>query len=117
MDNKEIEKRDSKRSKAKTARGRRAKETGGYPNEQIDWVAIVALSEALFNIGGAVRVGKTRDGGSIALGIYVGEDYATEYIRPSEDFYTAIEEIVEAWIPDGLVPFRTRYRTLTSASL
>jgi hypothetical protein len=51
-------------------------------------------------VGGAVRVGATRDGGAWALGIYQGDDYATEYIRPAEDFTTALGEIAAAWLPD-----------------
>lgn len=35
--------------------------------------------------GGALRFGYTRDGGAYAVGIYLGGDHFTEYIRPNED--------------------------------
>jgi hypothetical protein len=36
--------------------------------------------------GGAIRLGYTRDGGAYAIGLYYGDDYSTQYIRPGEDF-------------------------------
>jgi hypothetical protein len=57
----------------------------------------VALVRALVSQGGCLRIGQTRDGGAWALGVYLGDDYATEYIRPSEDFGGGIGEIAEAW--------------------
>lgn len=35
--------------------------------------------------GGALRFGYTRDGGAFAIGIYLGNDHYTEYVRPDED--------------------------------
>jgi len=41
----------------------------------------IALSE-----GGAIRLGLTRDGGALAVGIYgIGNEPSTEYLRPSDD--------------------------------
>jgi hypothetical protein len=68
--------------------------------EAFDWIVFRALAEGLVEVGGAIRLGATRDGGAWALGIYVGDDYATEYVRPSEDFGTAMVEIADAWLGD-----------------
>jgi len=99
-DHKDDGKATNKREKAKAARGRRAKAAGEVKWDGFDWIATIALTEALMEVGGAIRIGKTRDGGAWALGIYVGEDYATEYIRPSEDFTESILEITTAWIDE-----------------
>jgi len=41
----------------------------------------IALAE-----GGAIRLGLTRDGGALAVGIYgLGTEPSTEYVRPSDD--------------------------------
>lgn len=92
------DKGSNKRAKAKQARGRRGGTTGGADWKQFDWAATIALVEVLAEQDGALRIGRTRDGGAWALGVYLGDDYATEYIRPSEDFQDAILEICEAWL-------------------
>jgi len=100
-DSRRDEKRANKRERAKEARGRRASASGKVDWVGYDWTCVVALTEALVAVGGAVRLGATRDGGAWALGIYLGDDYATEYIRGAEDFEAAIGEIVAAWLPGG----------------
>lgn len=47
--------------------------------------------------GGAIRVGLTRDGGALAIGVYLGDDYGTEYVRPDEDLSMALREISMGW--------------------
>jgi len=89
---------ENKRKKAKEARGRRANNAGAVAWTGFDWAAAIALTEALVDRGGALRIGKTRDGGAWSLGVYYGDDYATEYIRPAEDFAAACGEICEAWL-------------------
>lgn len=70
--------------------GIRAKRAKRLDHEIADWqtadaetllraIAVVAYR------GGALRFGYTRDGGAYAIGIYLGGDHFTEYIRPSED--------------------------------
>jgi len=98
VNDREQERKINKRDRAKQARGRRASQAGTVDWGGFDWEATQALCEEMVAVGGAVRVGATRDGGAWALGIYQGDDYATEYIRPAEDFETAIREIVEAWL-------------------
>jgi len=100
ISDREIEAKGNKRAKAKAARGRRAASAGTVEWGGFDWACIQALTEALVAVGGAVRLGATRDGGAWALGIYQGDDYATEYVRPAENFETAIGEIVAAWCGD-----------------
>jgi hypothetical protein len=94
-------KRANKREQAREARSRRAASSAGADWEQFDWLSMIALIKALTAQDGAVRVGKTRDGGAWAFGIYSGDDYATEYVRPAEDFAAAVEEIARAWCEDG----------------
>jgi len=107
------DKKEEKRARAKEARGRRAAASGSYTWEQFDWYGFIALTEGICAQGGALRVGFTRDGGAIAIGVYLGDDYATEYIRPAEDFPTACEEIADAWLGKEKHQFRTRYNELS----
>jgi len=95
----EYDKQDARRAKTnKKGRGRRA-EGAQYEFDQTSWTAVLALVLTAMAAGGAVRVGRTRDGGALALGMYVGDDYGTEYIRPSENADVAVQEIVDAWLP------------------
>jgi len=96
----ENDRKQNKRDKAKAARSRRAAAAGEASFDAIDWIPVVALVEALVYEQGALRIGLTRDGGAFALGVYLGDDYATEYIKPAEDFETAMDEIAAAWLPD-----------------
>lgn len=93
--------RESRRERAKQQRGRRAANSSGVSLRDGDWIAIAALITTFAEAGGAVRIGFTRDGGAFAIGCYLGDDYATEYVRPSEDFRTALLEIGEAWLPEN----------------
>lgn len=95
----ELNRRDNKRARSKAARSRRAASAGAFDITAIAWLPLVALVELLAANGGAVRIGLTRDGGALALGVYLEDDYATEYIRPAENFEAAIEEVARAWLP------------------
>lgn len=92
----------NKRERAKEARGRRASQSGQFEITPRHWAYLAALGNAFMRTGGALRIGKTRDGGALALGCYAGDDYATEYIKPHENFEDAIYEIAEAWCEEGL---------------
>jgi hypothetical protein len=92
--------RPNKRERAKAQRSRRASAAGEVDWTAFDWTAAACLTVEMVAVGGAIRFGATRDGGAWALGIYLGDDYATEYIRPAEDFTTALGEIASAWLPD-----------------
>ncbi len=96
-----LNKRDTtRRQKAKQARGRRAAAVAAADWRAVDWRPVAALTIALADAGGALRLGSTRDGGAYALGVYLGDDYATEYVKPTEDWRAALGEIAEAWLPD-----------------
>lgn len=101
MNDRKDDEKANKRAKAKEGRSRRAANGGQVDWREFGWTATAALTMALSDAGGAIRIGRTRDGGAWAIGIYLGDDYATEYIRPAEDFGEAIREIAEAWCPDG----------------
>lgn len=103
MNDREQDRKQNKRSRAKESRGRRAGAAGTVDWGKFDWACTIALTEALVAVGGALRLGATRDGGAWALGIYQGDDYATEYVRPAEDFETASGEIVAAWLGNEAV--------------
>ena len=100
VNDRETDKRVSKRDKAKAARSRRASASQEADYRTTDWICTVALVDALVSEGGALRLGVTRDGGAYALGVYLGDDYATEYIKPAEVWEDAIDEIARAWLPD-----------------
>jgi hypothetical protein len=103
----------NKRAEGRAARSRRGGAGISYDIRGMDWVAVIALTIALAEAGGACRTGLTRDGGALALGIYIGDDYATEYVRPKEDFLAAITEIAEAWLPENGVAFHQAYNELS----
>jgi hypothetical protein len=105
----EEERRANKRDRAKSSRSRRSEAAGHAEFDALDWVAIACLAEALMENDGAIRVGRTRDGGAWAIGIYLGDDYATEYVRPQEAFSDALVEIAQAWLPDGGQKFYDRF--------
>lgn len=91
----------NKRERAKQARGRRKSAGQTLEWHTFAWNDFAYLAVALAAQGGAIRLGVTRDGGAWALGIYLGDDYATEYIKPNEDTGDAIAEIAEAWLGEG----------------
>jgi len=59
------------------------------------WLLSLLIGAAIE--GYALRVGLTRDGGALAIGVYMGDEYGTEYIRPDEDLAVALREIGLAW--------------------
>lgn len=111
----ELDKRDNKRARAKKARSRRAASTGTASFATVEWLPLVALVIATANEGGAVRLGVTRDGGAFAIGMYVGDDYATEYVKPTEEMSAAIEEIARAWLPGDGADYVAEYQHLLQA--
>lgn len=108
--------RDGKRERAKQSRGRRAANAAGISLRSGDWIAIAALVISFAECGGAIRIGYTRDGGALAIGCYLGDDYATEYIRPSEDFRASMLEIAEAWLPEAGVAYHQALQELERGS-
>ena len=109
------EARTNKRARGKAARSRRAAAQGSASYTAVDWLPVIALVAALEVEQGALRLGLTRDGGAYAIGVYLGDDYATEYIKPSEDWREAIGEIAMAWLPDGGAFYLDKLFELTSS--
>lgn len=87
------------RDGARSQRGpKRSREVVAYRFDDGDgagWLLGLAIGTAL--AGGAARIGLTRDGGALAVGMYLGDDYATEYVKPDEDLGQAVREIAQAW--------------------
>lgn len=101
INDREQDRKSTRRQHAKENRQRRAQRSTSADLETVDWLPLCALIAEMARHGGALRVGYTRDGGAYALGCYMGDDYATEYVRPNEDFEASLDEIGMAWLPDG----------------
>lgn len=54
---------------------------------------ILKLIVAVGSKSGAVRFGYTRDGGAYNVGIYVDDDNATFYCRPSDDLDKFVDDL------------------------
>lgn len=74
-----------------STRGAKIRKTFERQREQFDTSTIFtpefqAAIDIALNEGGAIRLGLTRDGGALAVGIYgLGSEPTTEYIRPTDD--------------------------------
>jgi len=69
-----------------------------YPFNDLEgtrWLQALTIGASLS--GCAIRVGLTRDGGALAIGIYANDEYGTEYVRPDEDLAVACREISQEW--------------------
>lgn len=65
-----------------------------------DWgtvspTVLVDLVQVVAGLGGAVRLGYTRDGGAYSVGIYLDDDRETFYCRPSDDLDDFISRLTE----------------------
>lgn len=100
--------KDERRAKAAERRATKRRETGKVDVGSLPWLTLAALVAEMAENGGAVRIGLTRDGGALAMGMYAGDDYATEYIRPNEDVDAALHAIADLWLTDGLLGLERR---------
>lgn len=100
--------KDTKRAAAKERRETKRRVQGALDVASLPWLAMAALIAEMAESGGAIRVGLTRDKGALALGMYQGDDYTTEYIRPNEDIEQALYDIADVWLPDGLLGLERR---------
>lgn len=60
---------------------------------------LIDLVQVVSGLGGAVRLGYTRDGGAYSVGIYLDDDRETFYCRPSDDlddFITRLTELLRS---------------------
>lgn len=69
--------------------------------------AIGTFCASLAEAGFAVRIGKSRDGGSYAIGIYGDGDPYTEYARPSDDILEWMDDIAVDLIGEDLLLAKT----------
>lgn len=81
--------RDSKRQRIQA---QREEVTVG----DIDPTALLHALDCVLRTGGALRVGRTRDGGAWAMGIYGdGDKPYTEYVQQSEDINKYLHNLAE----------------------
>lgn len=93
----------------RTPKGQSTRKSRATSNEYIfdaeTLVELGALAICMVAEGGAVRMGRTRDGGALSIGLYKGDETLTEYVRPNEDLHTALVEIADAWLDKGAESF------------
>ena len=64
----------------------------------IDGARLLRAIEVITANGGAIRLGKTRDGGAFAIGVYGdGNEPYTDYLRPTDDIIEYLETLVDAF--------------------
>lgn len=110
----------SRRNATATKKRGASKRGGGHAAmtvtlDGVSWVRLAALTQATMTAGGAVRIGLTRDGGALSVGMYVGEEYGTEYIRPTEDLADALYDIADAWLPQGGTAYDAAFDALAAS--
>lgn len=104
--------KDERRAKAAERRETKRRVTGTLDVAGLPWLTLAALVAEMAETGGAVRIGLTRDRGALALGMYQGDDYATEYIRPNEDIEAALHAIADVWLTDGILGLERRMASM-----
>lgn len=94
-------------NKSKKAKGTSERKSFTRQREQFNTDTIWtdefrAAIEIALQEGGAIRLGLTRDGGALAVGIYgLGGDPTTEYLRPSDDPTEFWNALYHAFKGDG----------------
>lgn len=86
------------------ARKERISKGGGEPFKfsEVPPRLLLDLITVLAALGGALRVGATRDGGAMALGYYLDGDTWTEYVRPQEDCVAYLEAAIADFLEECL---------------
>lgn len=69
-----------------------------------DWTAVdgrwlSTAAAAIGLLGGAIRFGYTRDGGAYAIGLYVGDEHHTQYLKPDENVEEFLKSVIEQFAP------------------
>lgn len=85
---------------------RRASRHHGDP---ADWSTqdgqkLLELIAQIGELGGAIRLGYTRDGGAYAVGIYGDGEPYTEYMRPGENIEDLLRDVRDAIRDAGKPP-------------
>jgi len=68
--------------------------SGAADWSQADSDQILSLIANVGSRSGAIRFGYTRDGGAYAVGIYLDDDNATFYCKPSDDLGKFIGDLL-----------------------
>lgn len=87
-------KRDSNFNPLGKSRGIRKSAGGSADWSNADAVGLRNAIAQAAKTGGALRFGYSRDGGAYAIGIYGDGEPYTEFVRPSEDIDTFLEEVI-----------------------
>jgi len=65
-----------------------------YDLSSQDGQKILEVIDAITSNGGAIRIGRARDGGALALGVYGdGQSPYTDYLRPGEGLLEYLNEL------------------------
>ena len=86
---------ETRKFKLELNRAKREADTG-----KADWALanpekILDVIQIISSKGGAIRFGYTRDGGAYAIGLYMGGQGDTVYVRPSEDIDRYLSDLAE----------------------
>lgn len=84
---------DGHNYKIRRPRGAGATAPGGADWRAVTPGILLELLATASSRGGALRLGYTRDGGAYAIGVYFGDEYWTDYVRPSEDIDTYLDDL------------------------
>jgi hypothetical protein len=90
--------KDDRKKAAENKRQRRNRDTttaGGADWEGVSGELLTKAIAAVAGMGGALRLGYTRDGGAYAIGVYGDGDPFTEYVKPDDDMDTYLRELIE----------------------
>jgi hypothetical protein len=68
--------------------------TGVSSWDTVDAGSIRMVISALTKAGGAIRFGVSRDGGALSVGVYLGDTYFTDWLRPDDDVEQYLEDLV-----------------------
>jgi hypothetical protein len=98
MNDEQLNKRGDKAKKQEDKRKRRTHSKGN--GSTADWTecegeVLRKAVAAVARMGGAVRLGYTRDGGAYAVGIYGDGEPFTEYVPPSDDITEFMKGLIE----------------------
>lgn len=90
--------KDEQKRAAADKRKRRNRDTnmsGAADWESVDGTLLTKAVAAVARMGGALRLGYTRDGGAYAIGVYGDGDPFTEYVKPDDDMDSYLKELIE----------------------
>lgn len=87
--------------KGEAARFRRPRQQAVASKEGADWTVCDAqLLQRVIATAGlkkcALRFGYTRDGGAYSIGVYAGDEYFTDFIRPDDDIDVYLRDLLES---------------------